>query len=84
MDGVDIDSVTPTLLRQHVVGILQDSHLLAGSIRSNLAGIAQPTAGAPTVSDAEVWEALASVGLDAMVRGLPGVRGFHMHHIGLS
>ncbi|MGW4879681.1 ABC transporter ATP-binding protein [Streptomyces sp. NPDC004262] len=64
--GVPIAGLEPEVLRRQVVLVTQEHHVFLGTVRDNLL-IAEPTAG-----DADLWSALAAVGADGWVRGLPG------------
>ncbi|MEU9156047.1 ABC transporter ATP-binding protein [Streptomyces sp. NPDC048417] len=64
--GVPIAGLEPELLRRQVVLVTQEHHVFLGTVRDNLL-IAEPTA-----SDADLWTALTTVGVDGWVRGLPG------------
>ncbi|MFJ9348865.1 ABC transporter ATP-binding protein [Streptomyces sp. NPDC101237] len=64
--GVPIAGLEPEVLRRQVVLVTQEHHVFLGTVRDNLL-IAEPAA-----SDADLWSALAAVGADGWVRGLPG------------
>ncbi|MER7935414.1 MULTISPECIES: ABC transporter ATP-binding protein [unclassified Streptomyces] len=64
--GVPIAGLEPEVLRRQVVLVTQEHHVFLGTVRDNLL-IAEPAAG-----DADLWSALAAVGADGWVRGLPG------------
>ncbi|MFS4097359.1 ABC transporter ATP-binding protein [Streptomyces sp. AF1A] len=63
--GVPVAELTPELLRRQVVLVTQEHHVFLGTVRDNLL-IADPAA-----TDAGLWAALAAVGADDWVRGLP-------------
>ncbi|MEU6609651.1 ABC transporter ATP-binding protein [Streptomyces shenzhenensis] len=63
--GVPIAGLAPERLRRQVVLVTQEHHVFLGTVRDNLR-IAEPAA-----MDEELWAALAAVGADAWVRGLP-------------
>ncbi|WP_225837977.1 ABC transporter ATP-binding protein [Streptomyces sp. NK08204] len=63
--GVPVASLAPELLRRQVVLVTQEHHVFLGTVRDNLL-IAEPAA-----TDADLWAALAAVGADDWVRGLP-------------
>ncbi|WP_128380145.1 ABC transporter ATP-binding protein [Streptomyces cavernae] len=63
--GVPIAALGPEQLRRQVVLVTQEHHVFLGTVRDNLL-IADPSAG-----DAELWAALAAVGADDWVAGLP-------------
>lgn len=65
LDGEPITRYTLDSLRHHVVVVSQRDQLLDTSLGENL------RLGAPEATDAEVWEALGIVGLDAEVRAMP-------------
>ncbi|MFJ8157904.1 ABC transporter ATP-binding protein [Streptomyces sp. NPDC094468] len=64
--GVPIAGLEPEVLRRQVVLVTQEHHVFLGTVRDNLL-IAEPAAG-----DGDLWSALAAVGADGWVRGLPG------------
>ncbi|MFF7755077.1 ABC transporter ATP-binding protein [Streptomyces sp. NPDC007971] len=64
--GVPVAALEPDRLRRQVVLVTQEHHVFLGTVRDNLL-IAEPAAG-----DADLWAALAAVGADDWVRGLPG------------
>ncbi|MER6459107.1 ABC transporter ATP-binding protein [Streptomyces sp. NPDC001228] len=64
--GVPIAGLEPEVLRRQVVLVTQEHHVFLGTVRDNLL-IAEPAA-----SDADLWSALAAVGADGWIRGLPG------------
>ncbi|MFI1357805.1 ABC transporter ATP-binding protein [Streptomyces sp. NPDC020898] len=63
--GVPIASLGPEELRRQVVLVTQEHHVFLGTVRDNLL-IAEPAA-----TDAQLWAALAAVGAEDWVRGLP-------------
>lgn len=63
--GVPVIGLGPEQLRRQVVLVTQEHHVFLGTVRDNLL-IAEPLAG-----DEELWSALAAVGADTWVRGLP-------------
>ncbi|MFG3010722.1 ABC transporter ATP-binding protein [Streptomyces cinerochromogenes] len=63
--GVPVAELAPELLRRQVVLVTQEHHVFLGTVRDNLL-VAEPEA-----SDEELWAALAAVGADDWVRGLP-------------
>lgn len=63
--GVPVVDLGPEQLRRQVVLVTQEHHVFLGTVRDNLL-IAEPLAG-----DEELWSALAAVGADTWVRGLP-------------
>ncbi|MEW2515060.1 ABC transporter ATP-binding protein [Streptomyces sp. NPDC046870] len=63
--GVPVAGLAPELLRRQVVLVTQEHHVFLGTVRENLL-IAEPAA-----DDAALWAALAAVGADDWVRGLP-------------
>ncbi|MDK1344011.1 ABC transporter ATP-binding protein [Streptomyces sp. 378] len=63
--GVPVVGLGPERLRRQVVLVSQEHHVFLGSVRDNLR-MAEPAA-----DDDSLWEALAVVGADAWVRGLP-------------
>ncbi|MEU6777354.1 ABC transporter ATP-binding protein [Streptomyces sp. NPDC046759] len=63
--GVPVCELEPELLRRQVVLVTQEHHVFLGTVRDNLL-IAEPGA-----ADADLWAALAAVGADEWVRGLP-------------
>ncbi|MEM1293876.1 MAG: type I secretion system permease/ATPase [Verrucomicrobiota bacterium] len=67
MDISDIDArqLDPAQLRREVGYLSQDSMLLYGTLRSNIA------AGCPWASDTQIWEAIERAGLAEWVRSLP-------------
>ena len=65
VDGTPLGEVDPDWWRDQVAWAPQRPWLLADSIAANV------RLGRPSVTDDEVWQALHSVGLDEVVRGLP-------------
>ncbi|MFK0154404.1 ABC transporter ATP-binding protein [Streptomyces sp. NPDC090499] len=63
--GVPVAGLEPERLRRQVVLVTQEHHVFLGTVRDNLL-IAEPAA-----ADADLWAALAAVGADDWVRGLP-------------
>jgi ABC-type multidrug transport system fused ATPase/permease subunit len=77
--GVDVRKLTFESLRRTVGVVTQDGHLFHESIRENL------VFAAPGATDEELWAALRSARLDALVRSLPagldtvvGERGYRL------
>jgi ATP-binding cassette, subfamily B, bacterial len=68
-NGVALQHVEPAGFRARLSVLLQDAALFELSVRDNL-GLGR-TAAAPPCSDAELWQALAVVGLVDRVRALP-------------
>ncbi|RSN66733.1 multidrug ABC transporter ATP-binding protein [Streptomyces sp. WAC 04229] len=64
--GVPVVALGPERLRRQVVLVTQEHHVFLGTVRDNLL-IAEPEAG-----DGALWAALAAVGAETWVRGLPG------------
>ncbi|QBX54491.1 thiol reductant ABC exporter subunit CydD [Nocardioides seonyuensis] len=64
--GVLLDEVDADWWRSHVAWAPQRPWLLAGTVADNV------RLGRPGASDEEVWAALDEVGLESVVRGLPG------------
>jgi ATP-binding cassette subfamily C protein CydC len=69
VNGVDARDVALADLRRRVVLMTQDAPVFADSIAANL------RIGRPGASEAQLWAALAAVGLDGLVRQLPGEAG---------
>ncbi len=65
IDGINIATVPLHLLRKSIAIIPQDPTLFIGTVRSNLDRFS-------TTTDADVWEALRRVHMDAAVAALPG------------
>ncbi|GGZ21580.1 multidrug ABC transporter ATP-binding protein [Streptomyces olivaceoviridis] len=63
--GVPVAGLAPELLRRQVVLVTQEHHVFLGTVRDNLL-IAEPGA-----ADDALWSALAAVGAEDWVRGLP-------------
>ncbi|MGW3460592.1 ABC transporter ATP-binding protein [Streptomyces olivaceoviridis] len=63
--GVPVAGLAPELLRRQVVLVTQEHHVFLGTVRDNLR-IAGPAA-----DDTALWSALAAVGAEDWVRGLP-------------
>ena len=63
--GVPVAALGPERLRRQVVLVTQEHHVFLGTVRDNLR-IAEPSA-----TDRELWRALAAVGADGWVGGLP-------------
>ena len=77
--GVDVRDVSFDDLRAAVGVVTQDGHLFHDTIRANLAYAA------PEAGEDEIWDALSSARLDALVRSLPdgldtvvGERGYRL------
>jgi ATP-binding cassette subfamily C protein len=64
--GVSLDGATLDSWRSGLAYVSQDPFLFHGTIRRNLEWMA------PHAGEAEMWEALALAGADALVRRLPG------------
>lgn len=65
LDGTPIQDYTLDSLRANVVAVSQRNQLLNATIAANL------RLGAPEATDAELWEVLQVVGIDAEVRQMP-------------
>jgi ATP-binding cassette subfamily B protein len=65
LGGVDVRDVATTELRHRVAVVSQDVELLRLSLRDNLTLL-----GTVDATDADLWAALADVGLDGWARGL--------------
>lgn len=65
LDGVDLQSINKTCLRNAIAYVTQDAFLFATSIRENL------LLGKPNASDDELWEALRQACAEEFVRRLP-------------
>ncbi|MFQ5630876.1 MAG: ABC transporter ATP-binding protein [bacterium] len=65
VDGVSISEIALQNWRSHITVMLQITHLFAGTIREAIAPENK------TLPDHKLWEALAFVGLDDFVAGLP-------------
>ncbi len=65
LDGVDIRDVTLHSLRSQLGVVPQEAFLFAGSIRTNL------SFGRPTITDAQIEEAIDVVGLRDLISRLP-------------
>ncbi|MGW2421908.1 ABC transporter ATP-binding protein [Streptomyces sp. NPDC001709] len=76
--GVPVAELEPELLRRQVVLVTQEHHVFLGTVRDNLL-IAEPEA-----TDADLWAALAAVGADDWVRGLPDGLGTRLGEGGRS
>ena len=78
IDGHDLRDMTLDSLRRQLGVVPQEPFLFAGSLRDNLA-FARPDA-----SDDELWDAVAAVGLDDLVRRLPDGLDSYVHERGTS
>ncbi|HMC70287.1 MAG TPA: ABC transporter ATP-binding protein, partial [Mycobacteriales bacterium] len=78
IDGHDLRGVSLESLRRQLGVVPQEPFLFAGSLRDNLA-FARPDAG-----DDELWDAVAAVGLDELVRRLPDGLDSYVHERGTS
>lgn len=65
--GTDLRHLEPTHWRRRIAVLFQDAHGFELTLRENLQLGSEPAA----ASDARLWQALATVGLDARVRSLP-------------
>lgn len=65
IDGMDVTKLPTQAVRDHLGIVLQDPFLFTGSIRTNV------TLGDETITDEQVWKALAAVGADRFVKQLP-------------
>ena len=79
IDGIDVRDLSFDDIRRTVGVVTQDGHLFHDTIRANLAFAA------PDADESEVWTALRSARLDALVRSLPdgldtvvGERGYRL------
>jgi ABC-type multidrug transport system fused ATPase/permease subunit len=79
LSGVDVRELSLAALRRTVGVVTQDGHLFHDTIRANL------TYGAPSATDDDLWEALRSARLHALVASLPdgldtvvGERGYRL------
>jgi ABC-type multidrug transport system fused ATPase/permease subunit len=77
--GTDVRDASFDSLRDAIGVVTQDGHLFHDTIRANL------VYAAPSASDPEIWDALASARLDGLVRSLPdgldtvvGERGYRL------
>ena len=78
IDGRDVRDVTLSSLRRQVSLVPQEAFLFAGTLRDNLAF------GRPAASDAEVLQAVAAVGLTALVDRMPDGLDTVVHERGQS
>lgn len=78
IDGHDLRDVTLESLRRQLGVVPQEPFLFGGSIRDNVA-FARPGA-----TDAEVWEACRTVGIDDLVERLPEGLDTPCHERGVS
>jgi len=65
LDGIDLRELSFASLRRHVALVPQEGYLFGGTLRSNLAFAR------PEISDEEIWEVCATVGIADWVRSLP-------------
>ncbi len=66
LEGIPINDWPLASLRRRIVYVEQDSPLLPGTVRDNVAYVR------PEANDDEIWGALHAVRLDKRVRSLPG------------
>jgi ATP-binding cassette subfamily C protein len=66
LDGAPLEGALASRLRASVAYVGQEPFLFEDSLRHNLCW------GCPPVSDAEIWQALETVGADGLARGLEG------------
>ncbi|MEX2620719.1 MAG: ABC transporter ATP-binding protein [Egibacteraceae bacterium] len=78
LDGHDLRGVTFASLRRQLGTVPQEPFLFAGTMRDNIA-FARPDA-----TDDEVWQACEAVGLDMLVRRLPGGLDAPCHERGVT
>lgn len=78
LDGHDLRGVTFASLRRQLGTVPQEPFLFAGTMRDNIA-FARPDA-----PDDEVWQACEAVGLDTLVRRLPGGLDAPCHERGVT
>lgn len=78
IDGRDLRNVSITSLRSQLGVVPQEPFLFAGSVRDNV------TFARPETSDADVWAALESAGIDDLVRDLPCGLDTPVHERGTS
>jgi ABC-type bacteriocin/lantibiotic exporter with double-glycine peptidase domain len=64
-DGRELEGLDAVAVRRSLAAVLQDASTAGGDIRATVAG------GRPAVDDAEIWRALAIVGLAQEVRAMP-------------
>lgn len=69
LDGIDLRDFTQAELRRHVVMVTQENFLFSGKLADNI------RFGRPGATDAEVAAAVASVGAETFIAGLPD--GYH-------
>lgn len=65
LDGVDMMSLAPGFIREHVGYLPQDVRLFGGTLRENI------TMGLPTPSDSDIMRAASLTGLDQAIRQHP-------------
>ncbi len=66
IDGTDVTSINPELLRNGIGVVLQDVFLFDGTIRENV------TLGNPAITEEQLKEAAQMLGVDQFVSRLPG------------
>lgn len=65
LDGVDLNLLDPSFVREHVGYLTQDVRLFGGTLRENL------TVGLPSPSDSQILAACARTGLDKVIKAHP-------------
>ncbi|MBU9714795.1 ABC transporter ATP-binding protein [Evansella tamaricis] len=65
VDGIDIHSISPQALREHMAIVLQDPFLFTGTIATNV------SMNDPSISKESIMDALEKVGAGDMIRSLP-------------
>jgi ATP-binding cassette subfamily B multidrug efflux pump len=76
LDGVDIRRVRQRELRRHIGVVLQDVFLFSGTIESNI------RLGDPAITDEQIREAAARVGIDRFIDTLPDRYKTELHERG--
>lgn len=71
LDGVDLRAVGLGELRRHVGLVTQDVQLFAATVRDNLTLFNNYDPDRPAIDDGRILAALATLGLDDWLRGLP-------------